>query len=415
MEKKKKTNSKFNIKKLFIILLVLTFLTGCSLSSSNSSDNNSESSIDADASKILDNLSNIDTDISSELIFLYTDELTYATCFRIDRYENGYILLSVIDGSRYLCIPDGGDVPNDLDDDIMVIKSPSKSYVAASNVADYIVSMNSIDKILFSSLIESDWKLEDMAQAMHDGDISYAGKYSTPDYELLLSSRCDLAIENTMILHTPDVREKLIELGIPVIVDYSSYEDSPLGRCEWIKFYGCIYGEEENADKAFLSTKKEVESVIDNVSEERQEANLDAKNNQNVIIFYVTSSGMISVRNEDDYLSKMVELSGGSVNVSNINTSNKSSQTMQIEDFYVIAKDADILIYDTTIDDSIKSLSDIVDKNELFADFSAVKNKKVYIFGNSIYQNPMSAGYIMQDLYAILHGESVTDNFYLLS
>lgn len=33
----------------------------------------------------------------------------------------------------------------------------------------------------------------------------YAGKYSKPDYELLVSEGCDLAIENRMITHSPEV------------------------------------------------------------------------------------------------------------------------------------------------------------------------------------------------------------------
>ena len=75
----------------------------------------------------------------------------------------------------------------------------------------------------------------------------YAGKYRMPDYELILSKGCDLAIENTMIFHDPEVKEKLEELGIPVIVETSSYESDPLGRLEWIKLYGALFGKEKEA------------------------------------------------------------------------------------------------------------------------------------------------------------------------
>mgnify|MGYP000376370697 CR=1 FL=1 len=59
---------------------------------------------------------------------------------------------------------------------------------------------------------------------METGDILYAGKYSTPDYEKIVEQNCGLAIENTMILHTPEVKEQLEKFGIHVLVDYSSYE-----------------------------------------------------------------------------------------------------------------------------------------------------------------------------------------------
>lgn len=47
---------------------------------------------------------------------------------------------------------------------------------------------------------------------MEDGDIIYAGKYSAPDYEMILNENCGLAIENTMILHTPEVKEQMENL-----------------------------------------------------------------------------------------------------------------------------------------------------------------------------------------------------------
>lgn len=38
---------------------------------------------------------------------------------------------------------------------------------------------------------------------MKNGDIEYAGKYSAPDYEAIFDADCDLAVESTMIYHTP--------------------------------------------------------------------------------------------------------------------------------------------------------------------------------------------------------------------
>ena len=49
-----------------------------------------------------------------------------------------------------------------------------------------------------------------------------------------------------MIYHTPEVKERLEEFGIPVLVERSSYESHPLGRVEWIKLYGVLLGKEES-------------------------------------------------------------------------------------------------------------------------------------------------------------------------
>ena len=50
-------------------------------------------------------------------------------------------------------------------------------------------------------------------------------KYNEPDYELILKEGCNFALENTMIGHNPEVKEKLESLGIPVMVERSSYEE----------------------------------------------------------------------------------------------------------------------------------------------------------------------------------------------
>lgn len=79
----------------------------------------------------------------------------------------------------------------------------------------------------------------------------YAGKYSKPDYELLVSEGCDLAIENRMITHSPEVVEMLQSFDIPVMIEYSSYEQHPLGKVEWVKFFGALTGKEAEAEEAF--------------------------------------------------------------------------------------------------------------------------------------------------------------------
>ena len=54
-----------------------------------------------------------------------------------------------------------------------------------------------------------------------------------------------------MILHNPEVKEQLEACGIPVIVEHSSYETDPLGRLEWVKFYGALFDAEDAAEQLF--------------------------------------------------------------------------------------------------------------------------------------------------------------------
>lgn len=112
-------------------------------------------------------------------------------------------------------------------------------------------SLGGLGAIRLSGTDSDGWCMEEVVQAMEAGNILYAGKYNSPDYELVLSESCNLAIENLMIDHSTEVPENLESFGIPVMVDYSSYESHPSGRVEWVKLYGILLGKEEEAESAF--------------------------------------------------------------------------------------------------------------------------------------------------------------------
>ena len=118
-------------------------------------------------------------------------ELKYAGQFSVDYLADGTALAEIADGRRYLIIPEGAAVPEQIPEDITVIKQPENIYLASSSAMDLFDCLGGLDDILATSTPESGWKLPDIAQAMADEDILYAGKYSSPDIELLMSEGCD--------------------------------------------------------------------------------------------------------------------------------------------------------------------------------------------------------------------------------
>ena len=116
---------------------------------------------------------------------------------------------------------------------------------------DMFDKLDAVDTIKFSGLDSDGWYIDSARKALESGRMLYAGKYSKPDYELLVSENRSLAIENTMITHSPQVTEKLKSFDIPSIIEYSSYEEEPLGRVEWVKFFGALTDRDEKADELF--------------------------------------------------------------------------------------------------------------------------------------------------------------------
>lgn len=124
-------------------------------------------------------------------------------------------------------------------------------------------------------------------KALEEGTMEYAGKYSAPDYERIVDKSCSLAIESTMIYHCPQVKEQLENLGVPVLVERSSYEADPLGRMEWIKLYGVLTGKEQLAEELFEKGIKELENV--SVQADEGQEHSDQTNQGKTVAFYITS------------------------------------------------------------------------------------------------------------------------------
>lgn len=344
-----------------------------------------------------------DINISPQLTYKDSLELSYAKRFAVDYYEEGHRLLSLADGSRFLVVPQNGNVPKNLESDIVVLKHPvTQIYLVASASMDMFCELSALDHIRFSGQKSDGWYIEEAKEAMKAGKILYAGKYSMPDYELILSEGCSLAIENTMISHTPEVAEKLEEFDIPVMIDYSSYETHPLGRAEWIKFYGALLGKEQKAEEIF----KKQEDTLNRVS--LHSVTSGNRVDKTVAFFYITSNGTVNVRKSSDYLPQMIEFAGGKYVFDDLGSDSdgKSSVNMTMEEFYAAAREADCLLYNSTIDGEIQTIGQLLEKSNMLEDFKAVKDGNVWCTTNELYQHPMSVGDFTEDLYKMLSGES---------
>lgn len=321
-------------------------------------------------------------------------QLQYATQFAVDYFQDGCKLVRIADGSRYLLVPEAAEVPAGLADDIVVLQQPiGDVYLAASDTMCLFDALDALYAITVSGIAQDDWAVPAAVQAMERGDIVYGGKYRTPDYDVLLARGCRLAIESTMINHTPDVRDKLIELGIPVFTERSSYEQEPLGRTEWVKLYGEMLDKEELAGQLFDEQVRKAQSID------------DADTGKTVAYFYINSNGAAVVRKPGDYVTRMIDIAGGRYIFESLgDDSATSTVTLEMERFYTEARDADIIIYNATIDSGVNSLDELVAKNELLAQFKAVQDGNVWVTQQNMYQQMMNTGEIIADFNHVFTG-----------
>ena len=404
------------MKIICLLIIGLSGLTGCGSPSSDSTENSQTAVVLTQDTEQKENTgANEGAEKDSAkpehagLQYESSMELLYAENFQVDYYKDGYIMLTTkMDDRQFLVVPKDQEVPDDLDPDVVILQRPIKDiYLVASGIMDAFCELGGLSAISFSGQKQDGWYLEKARAAMADGSIKYAGKYSKPDYEMLVADGCSLAIENRMISHSPEVVEKLNDFGIPVMIEYSSYESHPLGRVEWVRFFGALLDKEDVADEIF---QKQVE-ILERMPKDTD----DQEERPTVAFFFITSNGLVQVRRTNDYVPKMIELAGGSYIFQDLvdEDTKRSTVNMQVEEFYNGAKDADYLIYNSSIDGGVQSLDELFAKCSLLKDFKAVQEGNVWCTTNDMYQQSLSVGYMMEDIYAMLNGEAEEDMHYL--
>ena len=317
--------------------------------------------------------------------------LDYAQQFTADVYTDGSVLLTITEsGDQFLVRPEGAAELSTLPEGVVELRQPLENiYLVSSSIMDSFIHLDALDSIALSGTKAEGWYLDEAKAAMEEGRIAYAGKYSAPDYERILAAHCSLAIENTMIYHTPEVKEQLEHFGVPVLVERSSYESGPLARMEWIKFIGLLLGKAEEAERIFNEKIAEIEPILQQQS-----------TGKTVAFFSVTGNNLINVRKGGDYVAQMIGMAGGEYVFAGLTDNGNSLSTMNLplETFYAEAKDADVLIYNSTIEGVVETREQLVEKCAMLADFKAVQSGDCWCTSKSFFQQSMSLPELVLDM-----------------
>ncbi len=340
------------------------------------------------------------SDYNGKLVFDRSMRLDYASNFKVDYYKGGYKLLTVynrpedaLEGyiprtSQFLLVPEGMDAPANLDEGVTVLRAPVGNMLVASNGAvSQLNAIGALDTVSMVTTEAKSWYIDEVKTAMDAGEIRYVGSYKAPEYETLVASGSKLAVFSTMLASAPEVAEQLVDTcGMAVMLDQSSYEAHPLGRIEWLRFYGALTGHEEEADGLFSEQKELVASLSSKES-----------GGKSVAIFYITSEGKLYVRNQKDYMAKMAELAGFDYIPDSIGEDETGTTNITMEAFYESASQADYIIYLWSLGGKPATLAELVAMDEILADFKAVRDGNVWCTTQEFFQINDRLGTAIED------------------
>ena len=193
---------------------------------------------------------------------------------------------------KYLIVPENVEVPVGLERDMIIVKKPTDhTYAESDEILNMMKDLDLLDNVAAVGMKSKDCTVSEIADKMKvkDGEknaeVAYAGTADKLKLKNLVKSEVNLALftgdilpgakseeteveakdtdkkdskdtEETLTLEEQteqfeELTEKLATLGIPVLVDRSTEEKTELGKQEWIKVYGVLYGCEELTNEKF--------------------------------------------------------------------------------------------------------------------------------------------------------------------
>lgn len=216
--------------------------------------------------------------------------------------------------------------------------------------------------------------------------------------EILLDLQPDAFVGFTVDSNTK-THDNIRKAGIPVIINNAWLEETPLGRAEWIKFFGLLFDKEAKADSIFKDIEKRY-LKIKNIAK-------NAKHTPSVIygglfkeIWYSPAGNSF----------KAAFFRDANMNYLWKDTKGTGSLPLNIESVFTKGKDADIWLSPS----SYTNLLSLKKANAIYPNFKAFKTKNVYSFaakkgetgGTIFYElSPLRPDLVLKDLIKIAHPE----------
>lgn len=175
-------------------------------------------------------------------------------------YFDTYKVLTVLqpwagasESYRYILVPQGGTAPEETNG-ALVIRTPIASIVTMSTTYfPFLELLGKLDTLVGVDDVTYAFN-ETVLGMAREGKLTIVGGGAggaTVNLEVLIDLNPDLIMTSASGIPELDAHPKLLEAGLPVVINGDYLENSPLGRAEWAKFIAAFYNLEAEADVYF--------------------------------------------------------------------------------------------------------------------------------------------------------------------
>ena len=280
---------------------------------------------------------------------------------------NGFTLVTVANPwkggvlHRYVLVPRDAELPHDLPEGTIVRTPVKRALVYSSVHTSLLRELGAIDAV--RGIVDRQYFVDSLLLADVDaGNVADCGNSMNPTVEKVIDMQPDAILLSP---YQDASYGQITQLDIPIIecADYLEYD--PLGRAEWMKFYGLLVGQRERADSLY-------DAVVNAYDEVKQVAAKAAS--RPTVVTEMVISGVWSVPGGQSYMARIIRDAGGDYLWAD--DDNTGSLSLDFNQVLARAQQADYWFLKWT---NINSLKDLQGAYELNKEMEAFKNKRVYV------------------------------------
>jgi iron complex transport system substrate-binding protein len=329
--------------------------------------------------------------------------ITYAKGLAIDN-QDGYSVVTVKDpwpkASKtytYILKEKNGIVPSNLSQYPVITVPVQKIVVTSTTHIPSLEMLNESNSLVgFPNL---DYISSNKVRArINQKKVKELGNNNSLNTEVLIELQPDVIIGYGIDNKNPTL-DNLQKNGLKVMLNGDWNEQTPLGKAEWIKFFGALYGKQELANTLFEKIKTDYFKSIEIAKKASATPTVlagDMYEDQWYLPRGTSWGSQLLAEANANYLWKETKGTG--------------SLSLSFETVFTKAKHADFWI----TSGQFSSLGEMKNSNPHYEHFDAFKNKNVYSFtrkkgatGGILYYElaPNRPDLVLKDLVKILHPE----------
>jgi iron complex transport system substrate-binding protein len=333
------------------------------------------------------------------------NQIHYAKGFSIHAYD-GYSIIKITNpwpnaskDYTYVLKEKSGTIPDSLKS-FETVNVPVKKIIVTSTTHIPSLEMLGVENSLIGFPTLSYISSEKVRANINAKKVRELGTNQTLNTEVIIDLQPDVIIGYGIDNNNPTL-DNLQKAGLKIMLNGDWNEQTPLGKAEWIKFFGALYGKEKQADSIFSNIEKEYKNSLAMAKKATTKPT-------------VLSGGMFenkwNLPRGESWGALFLNDAGG--NYLWGDTKGTGSLSLPFETVYEKAGNADIWIGPG----QFSTLKQMADSNTHYTEFKAFKTGNVYSFkrgksGGIIYFElaPNRPDLVLKDVLKILHPEMLPD------